>query len=86
MRNDVRTYAVVFEESWQPPGGANSVEKAASSSESTFAEEDGSGQSNEDVRLDCDRICVGPNMGQVQELKCKFTGVSWEGISDGEIE
>ena len=25
-------------------------------------------------------------MRQVEDLKCKFSGVSWKGIGDGEIE
>ena len=40
---------------------------------------DGSSQGKVVVRAS------GPTMRQVEDSECKFTGVSWEGTSDGEI-
>ena len=47
---------------------------------------DGSSQSSEVVRVDCARTLVGPDIRQVEDLKCEYAGVRWEGTSDGEIE
>ena len=47
---------------------------------------DGSVQRKEVVRVDFARISVGRHMRHVEDLECKFTGVSWEGTGDGEIE
>ena len=47
---------------------------------------DGSGQSKEVVRVYSARSSVGPDMRQGEDLECKVTGVSWEGIGDGEIK
>ena len=47
---------------------------------------DGSGQGKEVVRVDYARASGGPDVRQVEDLKFELTGVSWEGISDCEIE
>ena len=50
------------------------------------ADVDGSGQSKEFVKLDYARGSVGPNLRLVDDLECKFIGVSWECVGDCEIE
>ena len=47
---------------------------------------DGSSQGKEVVRAKSVRFSVGPDMRQAEELEREFTGVSGEGIGDGEIE
>ena len=46
---------------------------------------DGSSLGNDVVRVNSARISIGPDMRRVEDLKCKFTGVSWRGIGDGDI-
>ena len=47
---------------------------------------DGSSQGDEVVRANNIKFSVGPDMRQVEDLECKFTGLSWESKGDGEIE
>ena len=44
------------------------------------------GQGKDVARVDYARISVGPDMRQVEDLKCELTSVDWEGIGDGETE
>ena len=47
---------------------------------------DGSGQGKEVVSVDYARASGGPDMRQVNDLKCDLTCVNWEHTSDGETE
>ena len=47
------------------------------------AHQQGSGQGKEVVSVDHPRISVGPDMRQVEDLKCEFSRVNRDGRGDG---